>query len=91
MDLLHKLNNILPRSSLITIYKSFIRPHLDYVNVSFNKLFNHTFHQEFELFQYNVVLAITGAVKGLSTEKKLRGTWKLITSDSEILLQTFKI
>ena len=27
--LLHKLQMILPRQSLVTIYKSFIRPHLD--------------------------------------------------------------
>ena len=29
IGLLQKLNNCLPRSSLITIYKSFVRPHLD--------------------------------------------------------------
>ena len=28
-----KLNNILPRSPLLTIYRSFIRPHLDYGDV----------------------------------------------------------
>ena len=28
--LLHKFNNTLPRLSLLTIYESFIRPHLDY-------------------------------------------------------------
>ena len=32
-----KLNVILPRSSLLTIHKSFIRPHLDYGDVIYNK------------------------------------------------------
>ena len=30
IGLLRKLQNTLPRPSLLTIYKSFIRPHLDY-------------------------------------------------------------
>ena len=28
--IIKKLSNVLPRKSLITIYKSFVRPHLDY-------------------------------------------------------------
>ena len=30
---LRKLQNLLPRSSLITIYKAFVRPHLDYDDI----------------------------------------------------------
>ena len=33
VDLLRKLSTLLPRQSLLTIYKSFIRPHLDYGDV----------------------------------------------------------
>ena len=33
IGLLRKLQNTLPRPSLLTIYKSFIRPHLDYGNI----------------------------------------------------------
>ena len=29
-NVIKKLSNVLPRHSLITIYKSFVRPHLDY-------------------------------------------------------------
>ena len=29
IGLLHKLQNLLPRTALITIYKAFVRPHLD--------------------------------------------------------------
>ena len=33
IELLRKLQNILPRGSLLTIFKSFARPHLDYSDV----------------------------------------------------------
>ena len=33
LNVIRKLNNYLPRATLITIYKSFIRPHLDYGDV----------------------------------------------------------
>ena len=33
VTLIRKLQNILSRESLITVYKSFIRPHLDYGNI----------------------------------------------------------
>ena len=38
IGLLRKLQNILPRESLITIYKSFRRPHLDYGDVIYDNL-----------------------------------------------------
>ena len=34
--LLRKLQNILPRSALLTIYKYFIRPHLDYGDIIYD-------------------------------------------------------
>ena len=36
IGLLRKLQNTLPRPSLLTIYKSFIRPHLDYGNIIYD-------------------------------------------------------
>ena len=33
---IHKLAHVLPRQSLITIYKSFIRPHLDYGDIIYD-------------------------------------------------------
>ena len=38
IGILRKLDNVLPRNSLITIYKSFIRPHLDYGAIIFDQL-----------------------------------------------------
>ena len=67
--LLRKLQSILPRHALVTIYKSFIRPHLDYGDTIYDQAYNNSFHQNLETFQYNAALAITGAVRGTSTVK----------------------
>ena len=37
---LRKFHTVLPRHSLLTIYKAFIRPHLDYCDVIYDKIFN---------------------------------------------------
>ena len=52
IGLLYKLQNILPRSALLTIYKGFVRPHLDYGNIIYDQTFYGTFHQKLELIQY---------------------------------------
>ena len=59
----------MPRDSLVTIYKSFIRPHLDYADVIFDKPSNATFSNRIESAQYNAALAITGTIRGTSKEK----------------------
>ena len=51
------------------IYKAFIRLPLDYGDVVFDQTFNNSFHQRIESIQYNVGLAITGAIRGTSNEK----------------------
>ena len=69
VGLLGKLLNILPREPLLTIYKLFVRPHLDYSEVIYDQHYNNSFHQKLESVQYNAVLAITGAIKGFSREQ----------------------
>ena len=59
----------MPRDSLVTIYKSFIRPHLDYADVIFDKPSNATFSNRIESAQYNAALAITGTIRSTSKEK----------------------
>ena len=59
----------MPRDSHVTIYKSFIKPHLDYANVIFDKPNNATFSNRIESAQYNAALAITGTIRGTSKEK----------------------
>ena len=63
---LRKLQKILTRPPLLTIYKSFIRPHFDYGDIIYDKAHNTSFHQNLEKIQYNSALAITGAVRGTS-------------------------
>ena len=69
IGILRKLQKSLPRRSLVTIYKSFIRPHLDYRDVIFDQAYNNSFHESLESLQYNISLAITGAITGTSKEK----------------------
>ena len=38
ISLLRKLQNILPRAPLVTLYKSFIRPHLDYGDILYDQI-----------------------------------------------------
>ena len=51
IGLLHKLQNFLPKSVLITVYKAFIRPHLDYDNIFYDKAYKMSFHQMPESIQ----------------------------------------
>ena len=67
--LLRKLQHVLPRQALITIYKSFIRPYLDYGDILYDKASNESFHQKIESIQYNACLGITGAIRGSAREK----------------------
>ena len=69
INLLRKLNLTLPRSSFLIIYKSFIRPHLDYGDIVYDQPNNSSLSEKIESLQYNAALAITGAIKGSSKEK----------------------
>ena len=69
IGLLRKLSNLLPRQALVTIYKAFIRPYLDYGDVLYDQAFNNSFHAKIESIQYNACLAIRGAIRGTSREK----------------------
>ena len=50
IGLLRKLQNLLPRRSLVTIYKSFIRLHIDYGDVIFDQAYIKSFHKKLENF-----------------------------------------
>ena len=49
IGLLCKLQDTLPRTWLITIFKSFIRSHLDYGDMIYDQVCNTWFHQNIEL------------------------------------------
>ena len=57
------------RSSLFTIYKSFIGPHLDYSDIIYDQAYIASFHQKLDSIQYNTALGITGATRGTSKEE----------------------
>ena len=66
---IRKLQPIIPRAALLTIYKSFLRPHVDYGDVIYDHAFNEAFQNKLESVQYNAALTITGAIRGSSREK----------------------
>ena len=57
---------MLPRHSLLTIYKSFVRLHLDYGDILYDQPNSRSLCHKIETVQYNAALAITGAFKGTS-------------------------
>ena len=69
MELLLRFQPILPRSSLLTIYKTFIRRQLDFADVIYDQACNSAFHEKLESIQYNACLAIAGAIRGTPSEK----------------------
>ena len=66
VNAIRKMNLLLPRSSLLAIYKSFVRPHLEYGDVIYNQPNNSRLSDKIESVQYNAALAITGAIRGTS-------------------------
>ena len=73
--IIKKLSNILARNSLLTIFKSFIRPHLDYCGIIYDN--NERFCTKIEHIQNNAVLTVTGAIKGTSHTISCIKTWSL--------------
>ena len=68
-DKFNKMNFLLPRSSLLTVCKCFIRPHANYGDVIYDQPNQSSLANKVESVQYNRTLAITGAIKGTSIEK----------------------
>ena len=64
-----RLSVHLPRSALHTIYKSFIRPHLDYGDILYDKPNNENFQNKIEQVQHRACLAITNAIRGTLRER----------------------
>ena len=69
ISVIKKLRHSLPRKSLATIYKAFLRPLLDYGDIIYDQPQNESFCEKVEQLQYKVALAITGAIQGTSRNK----------------------
>ena len=67
--LLLKLQTVLSKDSILTIYKTFIRPHLNYNDAIQDKIYNEHRHKMLELTQFSAALAIKGAILGTNTLK----------------------
>ena len=52
------------------IYKSFIRSHLDYSDSTYDQAYIASFQQKVESIQYDASLAIKGAIRGTSKERR---------------------
>ena len=69
IGIIRELNNILPSHTLLIIYRSFVRPDLDYGDLIYNQAENKSVSRKIERVQYNAYLAITGAIRGTCQEK----------------------
>ena len=65
LGLLRKIHNLLPRSALITLYKVFVRPYLNYGNILYDQAYM-SFCNKLESVQYKSCWTITGAQRGTS-------------------------
>ena len=65
---MRRLSMTLSRESLLTIYKCFVRPLLDYADITYDEPYNESFKQKLEAVQHNACLAITGSIRGTSCE-----------------------
>ena len=66
MGLICKFQPIPPRISLLTIYKTFVRPHLGYGDLIYDQNYNASFYRKLESLQYSAYLAITSTIKDTS-------------------------
>ena len=64
-----RLSLRLSRKQLLTICKTFVRSHLDYADIIYDKPFNDSFKEKLEKVQFSASLIFTGAIKGTSRER----------------------
>ena len=69
MDWPESCNQSYLLAAFLTIYKSFLRPHLHYGDVIYDHAFIKSFQSKLASVQYNATLAIMGAIRGSSREK----------------------
>ena len=66
IGLIRRLSVNVPREVLVTICKSFIRPHFDYGDILYDKPENKNFQTKLENVQHRACLDKTGAIQGTS-------------------------
>ena len=68
IGVIKRLSKMLPQCSLLTIYTSFVMPHIDYDDIIYDQP-NKGLCQKIETVQYNAAPVITGSIKGASQVK----------------------
>ena len=69
IGIVKKLSKTLPWHSLVTIYESFVRSHMGYVDVIYHQPISESILQKIETIEYNATLAIAGLKKGTPQRK----------------------
>ena len=72
IGIIKKLSLTLSGNSLLSIYKTFVRPLLDYADIIYDKPLTQSFKDKLEMVQYNAALVITGAIEGTSSDRIYR-------------------
>ena len=68
IGIMKKHSLTLSRNNLFSIYKTFVRPSLDYADIIHDKSLTESFKDKLEMVHYNTALAITGAFKDTSRD-----------------------
>ena len=99
IGVIKKLKNVLPRNALLTIFKLFLRPHLDYGIFYIINLIMKVW--KYESVQHSAALAITGAIKESSRSKfykelgleslKSRRTFRCFCTFHKLYLLAFQL
>ena len=71
ISIIKKLMHTLPRKSLLTIYKAFLRPNIDYGDNIYDSTSNRYSCEMLDSVQYKAAFDITRAMKGTSRENVL--------------------
>ena len=80
IGLIKKPQPVILRTVLLTIYKLFLRLHLDYGDVIYDRALNESFQNKLGSVQYNAALTITGAIRGSTRETLYHGLPETITT-----------
>ena len=75
--IMKKFSLTLSRNSLLTIYKTFVWPILDYADIINDKHFTKSFEDKLEMVQYNAALVFTGATKDTSGDRIYRERFRI--------------
>ena len=66
---MRKLQTTLPRAVLMTMYKAFVRPYLDYGDKIYDEAYNEAFHEKLESFQCSACLTLSRTTRGSPRER----------------------